>query len=1192
MNQILRRIALPLLLVLILFTAARSEDPKPAAPASDAAPDLTRQPTLYVVPYAHLDTQWRWEYPQVIREYLPKTMRDNFALFEKYPHYVFNFSGANRYRMMKEYYPTDYKKIQQYVAAGRWFPAGSSMEENDVNNPSGEAILRQVLYGKELFRRDFNKTSAEYMLPDCFGFPASLPSILTHAGIKGFSTQKLSWHSGARAGGPNSPQQTPEGIPFNVGVWEGTDGKTVFAALNAMTYSGDVVHDITKTPPVDPAQYSQVNDWVKRVNINGNGGKGLFTDFYYYGTGDTGGSPREHSVKLMEAILTKSETTLPMLRPNGRNAQAVPASGPVRVGDGPLAVRQVSAEQLFLDLKPEDAPRLPHWKGDIELTEHSAGSLTSEAYQKRWNRRNETMADAAERASVAAEWLGGRPYPLQRLTDAWTLVMGGQFHDLIPGTATPRAFEFAWNDDTIAANQFTNVFASGSAAVISAMDTQTRGTPIVVFNPLNISREDVVEAPLPAGMQSAHVIGADGKEVPSQVSNGKLIFLANVPSVGYAAYDVTNEAPAAPAKAAAKKPSTGAVALQATDSSLENARYRISINKDGDIASIFDKQLNKELLASPARLALTTDHPVDWPAWNIDWADQSKPPRAYVSGPAKIRVVESGPVRVAVEIERETEGSKFVQTIRLAAGSAGDRIEFANVIDWQTKEANLKASFPLTASNPEATYNWDFGTIQRGNNDEKKFEVASHQWLDLTNKSGAFGVTLLTDAKNGSDKPNDNTVRLTLIRTPGLGHHEDGRPGNGTAYDDQLTQDWGHHEFSYGFTSHAGDWRAGQTDWQGWRLNQPLIAFTSGKHAGALGKSFSLVRVNNPRVRVLALKKAQQGDDYVVRIIELDGKSQPNVKIGFAAPVTSVREINGAEEPVGEATATAGEIVTSLGPYQPRTFAFRLSPATAKAAPPQSTPLTFAYDQTVATPDNRPSVGGFDGIGRAYPAEMLPRELEFNGVRFNLAPAGTDKANAVSAHGQTINLPSGSFNRVVLLAAASEGDAKAAFKIGDAATELNIQDWSGFIGQWDVRQWRQTELPPPPEPAAGDMSPEAQRARRIRDAIRRNGPRLHSDYAGLEPGFIKTAPLAWYASHRHNSDGANEPYSYSYLFAYVLDVPAGAKTITLPDNDRIRIFAATAVNDASDAQPAQSLFDLEDRSKVAAGFYGRLPANK
>ena len=139
-----------------------------------------------MVPYAHLDTEWRWDYPTTIREYLPKTMRDNFVLLEKYPHYVFNFSGSNRYRMMKEYYPADYEKVKKYIAAGRWFPSGSSVEENDVNSPSAESIIRQVLYGTQYFRREFGKTSAEYMLPDCFGFPASLPSILAprrHQGL-------------------------------------------------------------------------------------------------------------------------------------------------------------------------------------------------------------------------------------------------------------------------------------------------------------------------------------------------------------------------------------------------------------------------------------------------------------------------------------------------------------------------------------------------------------------------------------------------------------------------------------------------------------------------------------------------------------------------------------------------------------------------------------------------------------------------------------------------------------------------------------------------------------------------------------------------------------------------------------------------------------------------------------------------
>jgi alpha-mannosidase len=139
---------------------------------------------------------------------------------------------------------------------------------------------------------------------------------------------------------------------------------------------------------------------------------------------------------------------------------------------------------------------------------------------------------------------------------------------------------------------------------------------------------------------------------------------------------------------------------------------------------------------------------------------------------------------------------------------------------------------------------------------------------------GSFGATILTDCKNGSDKPNDNTIRLTLIRTPGT------RGG----YTDQGTQDIGHHEFTYGIVGHGGGWRESGSDWQGQRLNDPLIAFQITRHAGALGGQFSLLKVSNPRVRLLALKKAEQGDEITVRLVELDGKPQADVKVSFAAP--------------------------------------------------------------------------------------------------------------------------------------------------------------------------------------------------------------------------------------------------------------------------------------------------------------------
>ena len=1126
--------------------------------AKAVTPDLTREPTLFVVGYAHLDTEWRWDYPTTIREYLTKTIRDNFALLDRYPNYVFNFSGANRYRMIKEYYPADYEMVKKYVAAGRWFPSGSSMEENDVNSPSAESVIRQVLYGTQYFKREFGKTSAEYMLPDCFGFPASLPSILAHCGIKGFSTQKLSasWQPAAKVGGPESPERTPEGIPFNVGIWEGPDGRTIIAALNPGSYSGSVTYDLSKSPlssPAGPAaaqaqaaRLRALIDWPARIQLNGEV-TGLFTDYMYYGTGDTGGTPTEASVKLMEAIVTKSRSVIPPQQAQ-RGAQggqpqaaAPPAPAVQQVGDGPLKVVSATAEQMFLAIRPEQTARLPRYKGDLELINHSAGSITSQAYVKRWNRMSEVLADDAERASVVADWLGGRPYPLQRLNDAWTLVMGIQFHDIIPGTSIPKAYEYSWNDAVLAMNQFAGVLTSATDAVASALDTRTTGTAVVVYNPLNIAREDVVEATMAFGggvPKAVRVTGPDGKEVPAQVTAaGKVLFVARVPSVGFAVYDVS------PAEAPA--PST----LKVSESSLENARYRVTLNIYGDVAGIFDKTLNKELLSAPARLEIKTDNPQNWPAWNMDFEDQTRAPRAYVQGPPTIRIVENGAARVALEITRETEGSTFRQTIRLSAGDAGNRVEFGNAIDWMTKEAHLKAVFPLTASNRVATYNWDIGTIERPTNEERQFEVASHQWFDLTDRSGSHGVTVLSDCKIGSDKPADNTLRLTLIRTPGV------RGG----YEDQSSQDLGRHDFVYGLAGHAGTWRQAQTDWHGQRLNQPLVAFESPKHGGALGNTFSWLGVDNSRVRVLAVKKAEQTSEVIVRIVELDGRPAENVRMTFAAPVVAAREVNGVEAPVGPATVSGGVLLTNLGMYQPRTFAVTLGPPPAKVTPPQSLPVALPFNQNVASPDRSVSAGRFDTAGRALPAEMLPGEIGFSGIRFALGPVR--KPNAVIPRGETIDLPAGLVTKLYVLAAA-DGDQTATFRVGDAPVELAIQSWGGYIGQWDSRIWKAREEPVPPR--AGAPAPAPGTPQRMRTV---------TEFAGLTPGFVKPAPVAWFASHRHAPDGSNDPYAYAYLFAYAIDVPAGTKTMTLPSNERVRILAITAVNQEAGVRPVQPLFD-------------------
>jgi alpha-mannosidase len=1038
-------------------------------------------PTLYVIGYAHLDTQWRWTYPQVIGAMIPNTMSGNFAHFPQYPDYVFNFSGANRYRMMKEYYPADYETVKQFVATGQWFPCGSSMEECDVMATGAESIIRQVLYGNHFFRHELGRASAEFMLPDCFGFPASLPTLLAHCGLKGFSTQKLSWGSAV-------------GIPFNVGVWTGLDGTPLLAALNAGSYVAEINSDL-----------SQDTGWLDRINQNGQA-SGVYADYSYYGVGDQGGAPGATSVQWLEASVA---------------------------GTGPVEVKSATAEQMFLDIPPASMSSLPNYQGDLLLTEHSAGSITSQAYMKRWNRKNELLADAAERAAVFAEWLGGPAYPRQRLNDAWTLVMGGQFHDILPGTSHPQGYVYSWGDELLALNQFGSVLDSSVGALAGGLNTQAVGVPLVVYNPLSIARQDLVEATvtLPYTPTAVRVVGPDGLEVPAQIRSAagtqvQILFLATVPSVGFAVYDVQ---PAASALAST---------LAVTTTTLENARYLVTLDGNGDVASIYDKTAGRELLAGPARLAFSRDFPGYWPAWNMDWSDAQQPPQAYLTSPARVRVVEHGPARIAVEVTRDGQNSHFVQTIRLAAGDAGERVEFANTIDWRGAICNLKATFPLTAANPYATYNWEVGTLQRGVNDSSKYEVPTHGWIDQADAGGTFGVTLLTDCKYGSDKPDDATLRLTLLRTPGAN----------TDYQDQATQDWGRHEILYGLAGHVGTWQQAQTDWQALRLQQPPLAFQTTAHSGNLGRTLSLLSVNNPRARVMAVKKAEDSGEIIVRLVEASGQTASNVRVTLPAPLAAAREVNGQELPVGAAAIVNGSLATSLGGYRLRTFALTLDPIAAQLPATTSQAVALPCNRAVTSGDGQPSAGGIDSNGRCLPAEMLSADIAYRGTHFQLGPVAGGQANAVQCAGQTITLPTGNYNRLYLLATAGNGGQQVTFGLNGQPVSVQVQDWGGFIGQWDRREWY------------GDVAATA----------------FYWDYplAGLTPAYLRPDPVVWFCSHRHSADGGNEPYEYCYLFAYALDLPAGTDTLTLPTNNRVFVLAATLANDpTAGTRPVQPLGD-------------------
>lgn len=1070
------------------------------------------KPVLYVIGTSHLDSQWNWTVQDSIREFVPNTFFENFKRFERYPNYRFNYEGAIHYMWFKEYHPEAWPTLKNYVANGRWQVSGSWINAVDVNVPSPESLMRQALYGNRFFRHEFGKTSRDVYLPDCFGFGFALPSIATHCGLSGFTTQKLTWGSSY-------------GIPFPIGRWKGVDGSTVVAALNP----GDYVTKIRSDVSIDPKWSNDLTPIGARRKI----GVRLF------GTGDIGGAPDEESVDWLEKAIANTS--------------------------GSVDVRNTSADQLSRDLTPEEKAALPEYEGELTMKTHGVGCYTSQAAMKRFNRENEILADAAERASVAATLLTGLPYPGERLREAWIRFLWHQFHDDLTGTSIPQAYQFSWNDELVSANQFAGVLTSATAAVAKSLDTRTNGIPLVVYNPTSAQRQEVVEATVEFGSPAPHTVrvidGVNGSNVPAQVlsiqgNKARILFVADVPSVGFKVFEVKAAPSAQPRDSS----------LKVTDSSMENARYRIKLDGNGDISSVFDKEARRELLKEPIRLELRNDPSPDKPAWRILWETVNSKPREYLSSPT-INIVERGPVRAVIEITRHAAGSTFVQRVMLTEG--GDRVDVENLIDWRSPNSLLKASFSLAASNRKATYDLGLGTIERGNNTPEHYEVPAQRWADLTDVSGSFGAAILNDSKYGWDKPEDNVLRLTLLHT-----------AKARAYPYQSSNDVGHHRFVFSIAGHARDWRAGRVPERAAALNQPLLAFQTEAHAGKNGRMVSLLSLTGSehQIAVHALKKAEDSDEIVLRVQERYGRPGKTL-IKFATPVTAVKEINAAEEEVGS-FVSGKSLSIELKPYQPRTFAVRLKSLDQQQINATIVDLPFNLDGVSA--DNDRSNGDFDGKHQTFTAEQFPSELLVNGVPFKFGPSGPSQANTLVPKGEPLRLPQGSYNRMYLVAAAIDGDQEAKFRVGGDEKSIVIREWQGPIGQWNSR------LKSPRQLREVHVAPMSRGQTWTADAIQADLVVSYDLTTGnvsgidqIRPGFVKREEVAYVGTHRHAPEG-NQPYIPTYLFLYAIDLPPRLPQVQLPNNDKIRILAVTVVHDRYRLWPATPLYaaDLPEPRSV------------
>lgn len=1022
-----------------------------------------QKPKAYMVSDAHLDTQWNWDIQTTIKDYVWNTISQNLFLLKQYPEYIFNFEGAVKYAWMKEYYPAQYEEMKKFIESGRWHISGASWDATDTLVPSIESAIRNIMLGQNYYRKEFGVESTDIFLPDCFGFGWTLPAITSHCGLIDFSSQKLQWR--------NKPFYGNDKYPFTIGLWQGIDGSTIMMA-----------HGYDYNQRFEDEDLSENKNLLELTTHSP-----LHMVYRYYGTGDIGGSPTLESVRAVEKGLQ---------------------------GNGPLQIVSATSDRIYKDFQPYAShPELPKFNGELLMDVHGTGCYTSQAAMKLYNRQNELLGDAAERSSVVAEWLNQASYPGAALTENWQRFIFHQFHDDLTGTSIPRAYEFSWNDELISLKQFSGILTSSIDAVARKMDTRMKGIPVVLYNALGFQVSDMaeVELALPKKPKGITVYDMNGRKVAAQLlsyADGKarLLIEAVVPATGYAVYDVRTSGSSADTR------------VSVDSNALENSIYKITLDTKGDIVSLFDKKNGKELVkpGKSIRLALFTQNKsYMWPAWEILKETIDREP-VSITEDVKMTLVEDGELRKSLCIEKRYGESLFKQYIRLYEGSRADRIDFYNEVDWQLSNALLKAEFPLNMANTEATYDLGLGSVRRGNNTETAYEVYAQYWADLTDRSGNYGVSVLNDSKYGWDKPDDNTLRLTLLHTP--------ETDKDYAY--QNRQDFGHHCFTYSLVGHAGGLDKAVTMEKAEILNQKLKAFRTDKHRGTLGKEFSFVSSNNRNVIIKALKKAENSDEYVVRVYEMGGEKVQDAVLSFAGEIASVCEADGTEKSIGSAEFSGNGLSISIKPYSIKTFKVRLKSSGEDAYQLQYASLPLSYNYKCSSFNEFRGEADFES-GYLFAAELLPESLTVNGIPFQLGEK--DAANGMTCNGDTIVLPEGKkYNKLYFLAAATDGDYAATFRCGGNKSEVIVPSYTGFVGQWG--------------------------------------------HSGHTKGYLKDAEVAYVGTHRH-SPTADEAYEFTYMFKFGVDIPAGAASLILPKNEKVVLFAATLVEETlKPVQVATSLF--------------------
>ena len=717
---------------------------------------------IHLIGQSHLDVAWLWTLKETRRK-AARTFSTALRLMEEFPDFKFTQSQAQLYEFVRDGYPDLYRQIKERVAEGRWEITGSSWVEPDCNLPSGESLIRQILFGKGFFKQEFGVDQNIMWLPDTFGFPASLPQILKKSGISFFFTTKL-----------NSNDTTK--FPYNSFWWQGIDGSKVLSHIPPSGLEAQLhPSHITKS----------WNEYQQEETLN------LLAQTF--GHGDGGGGPTKEQLDTAKVL---------------SNIISLPQS-------------RLSTPSTFFQSLTEHQAALPTWSDELYLEKHR-GTFTTQAWVKKENRECETLLFNAELFSILAAMvnngISSRSYPSGPLETAWKKLLLNQFHDILPGSSISAVYDEARKEFSEIRQLAGDVITRSTRNILKPQGKRAKAHHFTLFNPSPWMRTEYVPINLKSKAKGFVVTNDRGETVEHQVveksrsSVSLLCYVKEIPPMFWFALHVT------PLDDASPKVEPWVL----TPKKVETPFYRARLNKRGQFTSLHDKRTRRDLIRTGSvgnHFQTFVDKPKQWDAWDIDHENLNRKTELFRT--KSVKVIETGPLRATLRLElKSPNGSLITQHIRFY--HATPRIDFETMARWSEKQILLKVAFGLNVKTNVATFEIPFGAIKRPTKprapqDIAKFEIPAQQWADLSDAK--FGVSLLNNCKYGHDAK-QTTLRLTLIRSPFYPHQTEPWRINDTKVTDQ-----GHHSFSYALYPHIADWKKGETVHHAREFNNPVLVF-------------------------------------------------------------------------------------------------------------------------------------------------------------------------------------------------------------------------------------------------------------------------------------------------------------------------------------------------------------------------------